>query len=297
VGSFRNRLPRNAGRALLRADGIAPWRYDLFHSLNQRLDSKFKRAVATFHDLFVMTEEYSTPEFRDRFAKQARNAADRADLIIAVSQFTADQVVGLLKVDRARVRVIHHGVHRAAGPLPPDDARQNIILHTGAIQKRKNITRLVEAFEQSASGWRLVLAGAAGYGAQEILSRIELSPRRPDIEVLGYVSQGGLERLYRKARIFAFPSLDEGFGIPVLEAMAHGVPVLTSNRPALVEVAGNSAVFVDPSSTVAIAHGLDELASRADFRERLRVQGFERAASWTWSRAVEQTWQVYCELL
>src|SRR5580698_7622834 len=105
---------------------------------------RMPRSVATFHDLFVMSGEYSTPEFRARFTEQARDAAARADAIIAVSEFTRGQVIALLGVEASRVRVVHHGVRRLDFPAAP---RENVILNVGAIQTRKNIARLVEAFE------------------------------------------------------------------------------------------------------------------------------------------------------
>ena len=115
----------------------------------------------------------------------------------------------------------------------------------GAIQKRKNIARLVEAFEAVDSGWKLVLAGSQGYGAAEILTRIAASPARERIVVAGYVSPQALAGWYSRAALFAFPSLDEGFGMPVLEAMAAGIPVVTANRSALPEVAGDAAMLID----------------------------------------------------
>ena len=204
----RDPLPPNAHRRLL-LDPFAPRGAALFHGLNQRLPRlPFRRAVATFHDLFVMTGEYSTAEFRARFTEQARDAAARADAIIAVSAFTKSQVESLLRVEPARVHVVHHGTRR----LPPADAvREPVILNVGAIQKRKNIARLVEAFEGLPAAWHLVLAGSSGYGAAEILERIQRSPARERIRVTGYVSPQELAGLYRRASIFAFPSLDEGF--------------------------------------------------------------------------------------
>lgn len=290
-------LPKNAARRLL-IDRFAP-RAALFHALNQRLERRARaRTVSTFHDLFVLTAAYSTQEFRARFAAQARGAAGRSDLIIAVSEFTARQVEELLGVERARVRVIHHGVHLPSAAPPPDDARENIVLNVGAIQRRKNIARLVAAFERTASaGWRLVLAGSAGYGADEILHTIDRSPRRKDIEVLGYVAAADLAELYRRARVFAFPSLDEGFGMPVLDAMANGVPVLTSNCSALPEVSGGAALAVDPASVDAIAAGLGSLIQNADVRNEFRRHGLMRAAEFSWQQAVARTWNVYCELL
>ena len=293
--SFQVPLPSNARRRLLWR-GLAG-RVDLFHGLNQRIDDRrWPHVVTTFHDLFVLSAEYSTPEFRRRFAEQARGAAERSDLIIAVSEFTARQVEDLLGVERARIRVVHHGVH---APAPPsgNDARKNVILFVGAIQKRKNLDRLVDAFERAGKGWKLVLAGSTGFGAEEILQKIERSPRRSDIEVTGYVTDAELERLYARARVFAFPSLDEGFGMPVLDAMARGVPVLTSNRSALPEVAGDAALLVDPENEDEIAAGLERITVDEELQRDLARKGLERSAQFSWGTAVERTWSVYRELL
>jgi glycosyltransferase involved in cell wall biosynthesis len=276
---------------------VLPWRCGLFHALNQRVDAKFAPTVATFHDLFVMTGDYSTAEFRARFTLQAREAAARSDLIIAVSEFTGTQVETLLGVDPGRIRVVRHGVRLSPSAPPPDAARENVILHVGAIQKRKNLARLVEAFETLPHDWRLVLAGPAdGYGAAEIIARIDRSPRRQDIELTGYLPDEDLENLYRRARIFAFPSLDEGFGMPVLDAMAAGVPVLTSTRSALPEVAGNAAMLADPEDTDALAHALQLLTGSIDLREEYRRKGVERAGEFSWGKTIESTWSVYREL-
>jgi glycosyltransferase involved in cell wall biosynthesis len=242
----------------------------------------------------VMTGEYSTPEFRARFTAQARDAARRADRIIAVSAFTASQVVSLLNVPRNMVRVIHHGTRQL---LWPPAARERIVLNVGAIQMRKNIARLVAAFETLGPEWNLVLAGSAGYGASEIMARIGRSPAHDRILVTGYVSPSDLAAWYRKAMIFAFPSLDEGFGMPVLEAMAAGTPVITSNRSALPEVAGDAALLVDPEDTAALAAALCDLTRNEELRRELGQRGICRARSFTWQNAVRETWQVYQELL
>ena len=292
--SFSEPLPRNANRTLL-WEGRAP-RADLFHGLNQRISSTgHKRVVSTFHDLFVMTGDYSTPEFRSRFAAQAREAAKRSDRIITVSAFTARQVEQLLGVEPSRIRVVHHGVRRPTHPVASTE-REPLILFVGALQERKNILRLLAAFEQTARGWKLVLAGSSGYGAAKILERIATSPRRADIDVPGYASNEELAALYRRASVFAFPSLDEGFGMPVLEAMANGVPVLTSNVSALPEVAGDAAVLVDPRDEGAIAEGLRRLTEDEGLRGELSYKGLVRSQEFTWERAILETWNVYQEL-
>lgn len=292
VRSFREPIPLNAVRRLL--VGYPPG--DIFHSLNQRVDVRARRTVATFHDLFVMTGDYSSPEFRARFSEQARSAAQRSDRIIAVSQFTARQVETLLGVPAARIRVVPHGVRVHE---PSAAARENLILFVGAVQRRKNVSRLVQAFERmpGREHWRLVLAGATdGYGAAEELRAIEESPARADIDVVGYVSATQLENLYSRARIFAFPSLDEGFGMPVLEAMAHRVPVVTSRSSALPEVAGDAALLVDPTDRDELSAALLRLATDEALREDLSRRGAERASKFTWESAVQRTWAVYKEL-
>ncbi len=288
--ALRTELPSNARPRLLAGAG-----FGLFHGLNQRLPRWWAGPkVATFHDLFVLTSEYSTPQFRARFAEQAKQAAARASRVIAVSEFTRGQVVSLLGVAPSRVCVVHHGVRALAGGRAM--TREKIILSAGAIQARKNIARLVEAFEGVDAQWRLVLIGADGYGAAEIHARIERSQARERIAVLGYVSSEELADWYARAEVFAFPSLDEGFGMPILEAMAAGAAVITSNRSAMPEVAGDAALLVDPFTVEELREGLRRVTGDEGLREELRARGRVRAREFTWENAVEQTWGVYREL-
>jgi len=290
--SFSDTLPSNASRRLLRG---AP-RVDLFHALNQRVDAPARRTVSTFHDLFVMTGDYSSPEFRARFTEQARQAAANSDAIIAVSRFTASQVEQQLGVEPFRIHVVPHGV---SVPVTSFTApRENLVLFVGVVQRRKNVARLVKAFEQLPRGWRLALAGAAqGYGAAEELRAVEESPRRGDIDVLGHLSAAQLDALYARARIFAFPSLDEGFGMPVLEAMSRGVPVITSNCSAMPEVAGGAALLIDPFRVEDLASALVRLAADESLRQEMILRGHARASEFTWKAAVAQTWAVYEKLM
>ena len=291
--SWRAAVPRNARRRLL-AEPLGPRGAELFHGLNQRLPRiPLRCAITTFHDLFVLTGEYSTPEFRARFARQARDAAARSAAVIAVSAFTKSQVVSLLGVEPSKVHVVHHGIRRLDLPAV---AREPVILSVGAIQKRKNIARLVEAFETVDPAWRLVLAGSCGYGATEIRARIEKSPARGRISVPGYVSPAELAAWYARAQIFAFPSLDEGFGMPVLEAMAAGVAVVTSNRSALPEVAGEAAIQVEPD-VEALGQALRGLTRNEELRREMIQRGTARALLFTWEKAVRETWEVYRKVL
>lgn len=289
---------RASGRSTRLLGEGAPWfAYDLFHALNQRLPrERLRRAVCTFHDLFVLTAEYSTPEFRARFAAQARCAAERADLIIAVSEFTAAQVETSLGVERARLRVIPHGVRFTAETV--EEAREQVVLHVGAIQTRKNLVRLIGAFERSApAGWRLVLAGSDGYGAEMVHERIARSTHRERITVTGWIPDEELGRWYARASVLAFVSLDEGFGIPALEAMARGAAVVASRGTALEEVCGGAALLADPRSEDEISMCLERLLRDESLRQQMRERGQERARLFPWAKAVERTWAVYRELL
>jgi O-antigen biosynthesis alpha-1,2-mannosyltransferase len=175
--------------------------------------------------------------------------------------------------------------------------REQMILFVGAIQRRKNVVRLVEAFEGIAPGWKLVLVGSFGFGAEEAIQRIERSPRKNDIQVLGYVPDSTMEDLYRRASVFAFPSLDEGFGMPLLDAMARGVPVLTSNVSAMPEVVGDAALLVDPSDVASITQGLWNLTNDRALRADLTQRGLKRSREFSWEKAVGGTWKIYQELL
>ncbi len=277
-------------------DGVTPRGVDLYHGLNQRLPrQRFARSVVTFHDLLVLNADYSSAEFRARFTAQAKEAAARADLIICVSGYTAAQVESHLRVERARLRVVRHGVRFRLEREGME--REPVILHVGAIQRRKNLLVLIEAFERSAPApWRLCLAGSAGYGAEEVFERIARSPARERIDTPGWVDDEKVALLYARSSIFAFPSLDEGFGIPVLEAMACGLPVMASNRASLPEVCGDAGLLLEAGDVEAWAGWLARWI--ADPRERATRAGMgkERAAGFSWGAAVEGTLGVYEEL-
>ncbi len=308
LDALRSPLPgNNCSRRLLEEAFCFLFRgqVSVFHGLNQRLPKcRFERTVTTFHDLFVINGDYSTAEFRRRFTLLAEDAARRSDRIITVSQYTADQVAMHLGYPRERISVVHHGI----SPLPRfsvedlaefrrhHDLEAPFLLHVGAIQKRKNIVRIVEAFERLNSQFRLVLAGSAGYGAKEIMARIESSRARERIRVQGYVDNDFLARLYRTATALVFPSLEEGFGFPVVEAMSVGLPVVTSDRSSLPEVAAGAARLVDPESTDEIEAAIEDVIVDQELGQRLARQGQARAAEFNWIKAAHGTLRVYAQL-
>jgi glycosyltransferase involved in cell wall biosynthesis len=202
--------------------------------------------------------------------------------IIAVSEFTRREVIELLAVREERVHVAPNGVgipFTEQGPAAAGD----YVLAVGTLEPRKNLSRLVRAFQLARlSDCELRVVGARGWGGVEV--------RGARIRWLGPVPDEELARLYRGALCVAYVSLYEGFGLPVLEAMACGAPVVASNASALVELGGDAVVSVDPRDPEAIAQGLEMAIGRSS---QLRIRGLERARQFTWRRTAEATSAVY----
>jgi glycosyltransferase involved in cell wall biosynthesis len=232
--------------------------------------------VVTVHDLAVLRHPGTFNQWTRRYSRLAvPRVARAARRLIAVSEFTRDEIVELLEVPAERIDVIPNAVGPpfvADGPAADGD----YVLAVGTLEPRKNVAAAQEAARRLAVPLKVV--GARGWG---------------DVQAdgwLGRVSDEELARLYRGARCLVYPSLYEGFGIPVLEAMACGTPVVTSRGGATDEVAGGAAVLVDPRDPTAIAAGIDEVTAR---RDELRARGLERAAQFTWERVAAETRAAY----
>jgi glycosyltransferase involved in cell wall biosynthesis len=234
--------------------------------------------VVTVHDLAVLRHPGTFNQWTRRYSRLAvPRVAGSARRLIAVSEFTRREIVELLGIPAERISVIPNAVGEpfaAAGPTASGD----YVLAVGTLEPRKNLDAAQKAAQQL--GVELRVVGAQGWGSVRVDGW------------LGRVSDEELAALYRGARCLVYPSLYEGFGIPVLEAMACGTPVVTSAGGATEEVAGGAAVLVDPGDATAIAAGIEEASRRHD---ELRARGLERAAQFTWERVAAETWTVYEE--
>lgn len=256
----------------------------------------YQKTVAVVHDLaFHYYPEHFTYKDWALLHLFTAQVAREADEIIAVSQATARDIEHFYG-RRDGVSVVHHGVDQERfhpkGGIKVPDILKPYILFVGQIQPRKNLIRLVEAFEQLAGEdkeLRLVMAGGYGWLQQLILKRVNESSYRERIKRLGPVLDDQLPALYANAEVFILPSLYEGFGMPVLEAMAAGCPVVTSNVSSLPEIAGDAAVLVDPTRVDAIADGIRE--ARQQRRELIEC-GFKRAAEFKWEKTARETMNV-----
>ncbi len=233
--------------------------------------------VVTVHDLAVLRHPDAFPRWHRETGTRALWAGVRAaDAIVCVSSFTRDELLSLLPVPPERVRIVPNGVDRVFTPDRPA-AEGDYVLAVGTLEPRKNLGAAVEAAR--IAGVELRVAGAVGWGGVAADGWV------------GEPSDEELAALMRGARCLVYPSLYEGFGLPVLEAMACGTPVVTSAGGATEEVAGGAAVLVDPRDPVAVAAGIDEADRR---RDELVAAGKARAATFTWDRSadlVEALWR------
>jgi glycosyltransferase involved in cell wall biosynthesis len=266
-------LPRAARRA----------RVDVLHCTTYRGPLRSRPpAVVTVHDLAVFRHPAAFPRWTRTYGRLVVPHMIRAARrVIAVSEFTQRELVEVLHVPEERIRVIPNAVDdefRPDGPAADGD----YVLAVGTLEPRKNFERLGEAARRA--GLELRIVGARGWGG--------VSANGSGVRWLGELADDELARLYRGARCFAYPSLYEGFGIPILEAMACGAPVVTSAGGATEEVAGGAAVLVDPLDPAGIARGIEEAAAR---RDELRRLGLERARLADWASVAAQTVEVYRE--
>jgi len=296
-GTFRKRLVTARqdfiwypwlGRRRAAAAGV-----DVYHCPTSRapLTRGKLPLVVTVHDLVsVLFPETMTRWSRLYERTTLHRVLRAADLIVAPSQDTADDLNSLMGVAPDRVRVVWNGVTEMFfGPTPAAPALlQPYVLFVGTPEPRKNLPRLIEAMRAlRARGFphRLVVAGAGGWGGVQLDST--------EVEVLGRVSDASLHAIYAHASCLALPSLHEGFGLPAVEAMAAGTPVVASTRGALPEVTGSAAVLVDPYDSQAIARGIERAINE---RAALVPAGRVRANQFRWSQTAAKMAAIYREL-
>jgi glycosyltransferase involved in cell wall biosynthesis len=268
------------------------------------------RTLLTVHDLsFARAPETASPALKRYLDRVVPRSVRRADHVLADSQATKDDLIALYGVQPGKITVLLSGVNARFQPVREPAqlaaARQRygigaepFILSVGTVQPRKNYERLMRAFATLPDqNVHLVIAGGRGWLQGPIYATVDALNLQDRVHFIGFADDADLPALYSAARCFAFPSLYEGFGLPVLEAMACGTPVLTSSVSSLVEVAGDGAVLVDPLSIEQIAAGLTDLLSDEALRMRLVEAGFRQAAQFTWERSARQLLEIYHSLL
>ncbi len=235
--------------------------------------------ATTIHDLVPLRfPELVTSRTREMHSEKYANAARTCDVVFANSAATATDVVQLLGIPPERVKVALPGLRAGLAPAGPSvDLGRPYVLGLGTMEPRKNLARLVDAWRRLGGDLGLTLAGGEGWGELPDLADPKISTR-------GYVSDREVACLLRGAEAFVYPSLFEGFGMPIVEAMACGVPVVASSHPSMDEACGDAAVRVDPEDPAAIATGIEDAIAR---RDELVPKGLAHAKRFTWTRVGE----------
>jgi glycosyltransferase involved in cell wall biosynthesis len=262
--------------------------------------SRLPASVVTIHDLGY----HFFPQAHSLFQRfylpwSTRWSAQAATHLLAVSEATAQDLQRIYHTPKQKITVVHEATNRptvawsdqavrARYPLPTRYA-----LYVGTLQPRKNLARLIQAYhrlrERQPLVWDLVLAGAdsgEGKRLRELVASLNLAAH---VHFLGYVEDEALPALYWGAHFFCFPSLFEGFGLPILEAQTHGVPVMSANNSSLPEIAGDAAILVDPTDVDALADAMLQLSQDEALRQRLIAAGYENVKRFSWVKAAQET--------
>ncbi len=312
--SWKDRLPRAAIRNTGQIDRRLPVRVlnllwhrlewppvewlagqaDVVHSFHPLLIPVRSAArLVTIHDLYFLDRpEDTTAEIRRDYPVLAQSHARRADGVVVNSRYTGSQVADRFGISADRITVCYPG----KPPWPPrgDPGPGGPILFLGTVQPRKNVPRLIEAYvallERRPETADLVIAGAMPTSADEIVSRVRMNSR---VKFVGYISETERQRLLAAASVLVIPSLEEGFGIPALEAMTIGLPVVASNRGALPEVIGDAGILVNPEDVRGLAEALERVLTDGQLRQSLSARGVEQAGRFNWESSAEALYQGY----
>jgi glycosyltransferase involved in cell wall biosynthesis len=283
---------------------------DLFHYTDHAMSLIQRRhpVVITVHDIAYIRFPDLLNKSRQVYKKYILNlSVKNADIIIADSHSTKEDIIEFFKVDEKKIKVIHLGVESRFRPISNVEGyriRNNLpkkmILNIGTLEPRKNVVALIKAFkrllERGFKDYILVIAGERGWLYKRIFEEIKSSGMEQSIRFLGVVDDGELPMLYNCADLFVYPSLYEGFGLPPLEAMACGIPIITSNTSSLPEVVGNAGIMIDPSDIESLSEEMYRVLKDKELRHRMSRDGLKRSKMFTWEKTVNNVLGVYNEV-
>ena len=266
------------------------------------------KLVATIHDIaFEFFPETFPKTMRYKLYTIVRRTAKKATVILTGSENTKKDLINLYGIPPEKIKVIHYAHGQIYKPVEDNDIfegikkkykiPENFILYVGAIQPRKNIIGLIKAWEilreKYGLKWKLVIVGKAAWLSSEIIRSWESSKYSEDIIYTGYIMEEELPFIFNAADLFVYPSFYEGFGLTVLEAMACGIPVITSNYSSLPEVVGDAGLLIDPYNYEELAYAMYRVLTEPELRIHLSKKGLERSKNFSWRQTAEMTLNIY----
>jgi glycosyltransferase involved in cell wall biosynthesis len=263
-------------------------------------------SVVTIYDLSFLHYPMALSRARRGYLRLfSRLSCRRARRIIAISESTRRDLVKQWGIAADKIDIAYPGIGEQFRPLPENEveafrARHSLprfILHLGTLEPRKNLVRLIQAFARLRTDAKLVLAGGRGWLCDEIAAEIERLNLQDKVVLPGYLADEALVFWYNAASVLAYPSLYEGFGLPIIEAMACGTPVVTSTASSLPEAAGDAGLLVDPHDTEMLAEALEKALADEVLREEMRTRGLSQAARFTWQATAAATVTSLCRAL
>lgn len=285
---------------------------DIYHDPNYLLFDFPGKKIITVHDLSFKRFPDAHPLERIRaLDRYFPKSLEQADAIITDSYFSARELVEIYSVDTNKVYPIHLGVEKRFKPRSYQESLETLskyqleyckyILVVGTLEPRKNLSQALLSYsalpDEVRATYPLVITGMKGWGTSDLESQMKPLIEKGQLRLTGYVPDEDLPYLYSGAKVFLYPSLYEGFGLPPLEAMASGVPVITSNQASLPEVVGNAGIQVFPGDTIGLQTALLSLLESPDRCQELIQLGLEQASKFTWERCAEETLAVYKSVL
>jgi glycosyltransferase involved in cell wall biosynthesis len=285
---------------------------ELLHSLHYTRPTRLPCAsVVTFHDMtFFLYPELHTRVRRLFFPQAIRASARHADALTAVSESTRQDAIRVLGIAPEKITTTQLGVDPSFRPINDTDGRMTIaekyslpdrfILYVGLIEPRKNIPMLISAYKRLIDGgenYKLVLVGRYGWMYEELLRQIIDFDLERMVHFTGYISQEDLPLVYNLSSLFVYPTIYEGFGLPVLEAMACGIPVITTDVSSLPEIVGEAGILVPVNDLEALHGAMIRVLGDEDLRGEMINKGLQRAANFTWEQTAKLTFQVYQQVM
>lgn len=282
---------------------------EIYHFFNFTIPKKIKgKVIVTIHDMiYKVYPETTEIKNLQNFHKKVKFAIENSDKIIAVSEATKKDILKYFNIQEKKIDIVSPGIYLEDYMKDDNDdilskykLPNSYILYLGTLEPRKNIINIIKSFEkykkENKSKIQLVLVGKKGWKYEKIFQAYEESPYKEEIKILGYIDEKDKVLLYKNAKVFLYPSFYEGFGMPILEAMAAGTPVITSNISSLPEVAGNAAILVNPYDINEILDAMREVLNNEKLRKNMIALGFNQANKYTWEKSVEKLEKIYEDL-